>query len=184
MKPFILVGSSIIILVILIAAVAFASKENEIPEKHIEVVLRDVGHQLLLSANDSSSRVMPVKKLGEHTYQISFQNHFGFISDTLINLVQRTFEKNGLANDYIVNLRKCEQAETVFAFEINNKTGDLTPCRGRNLAVGCYVIEIEFLKNSRFNFLWLTLLTIPAAFVSFSESVIVLFSVLRTLLSA
>ena len=52
MKPFILVGSTIIILVILIAAVAFASKENEIPEKHIEVVLRDVGHQLLLSAND------------------------------------------------------------------------------------------------------------------------------------
>ena len=93
MKPFILFGSSVMIIVILISAVAFISKKNEIPEKHVEVVLRDIGHQLLLSAKDSSSRVMPVKKLNEHTYQISFQNDFGFISDTLINLVQRAFQK-------------------------------------------------------------------------------------------
>lgn len=167
MKPFILFGSSIILLVILIAAVAFANKKNETPEKHVEVVLRDLGHQLLLSAKDSSSRVMPVKKLNEHTYQISFQNDFGFISDSLINLVQRTFQKNALASDYIVSLRNCEQNETVFAFEINSQTGDLTPCRGRNLAVSCYVVEIEFLKKSNFNFFWLTLLIIPLSVVGF-----------------
>jgi DNA-binding winged helix-turn-helix (wHTH) protein len=167
MKPFILVRSSIMIIVILIAAVAFINKKNEIPEKHVEVVLRQLGHQLLLTAKDSSSRVLPVKKLNEHTYQISFQNDFGFISDTLINLVQRTFEKNGLANDYIVNLRNCKQNETVFAFEINSQTGDLTPCRGRTLEVGCYVIEIDLLKKNNFNFFWLTLLIIPLSFVGF-----------------
>src|SRR5215207_8552698 len=106
MKPFILFGSSIMIIVILISAVAFINKKNEIPEKHVEVVLRDLGHQLLLSAKDSSSRVLPVKKLNENTYQISFQSNFSFISDTLINLVQRTFQKNALANDYIVILKK------------------------------------------------------------------------------
>ena len=155
------------IIAILISAVAFINKKNEIPEKHVEIVLRDLGHQLLLTAKDSSSRVMPVKKLNEHTYQISFQNEFGFISDTLINLVQRTFQNNALANDYIVNLRNCKQNETVFAFEINSQTGDLTPCRGRTLGVGCYVIEIELLKNIRFNFFWLTLLVIPLLFVGF-----------------
>ena len=71
MKPLTLVGSSIMIVVILIAAVAFINIKNEIPEKHIEVVLRDLGHQLLLSAKDSSSRVLPVKRLNENTYQIS-----------------------------------------------------------------------------------------------------------------
>jgi len=167
MKPFILLGSSIMIIVILISAVAFINKKNEIPGKHVEVVLRDLGHQLLLSAKDSSSRVLPVKKLNEHTYQISFQNEFGFISDTLINLIQRTFQKNALANDYIVNLRNCKQNETVFAFEINSHAGDLTPCRGRKLEVGCYVIEIELLKNTMFNFFWLTLLIIPLLFVGF-----------------
>lgn len=149
------------------ATVSFASKKAETSEKHVEIVLRDLGHQLLLTAKDSTSRVMPVKKLGEHTYQISFQNHFGFISDTLINLVQRTFEKAGLANNYIVSLRNCNQKEAVFAFEINSQTGDLTPCRGRKLEVDCYVIKIEFLKNTPFNSFWLALLLIPLGFVGF-----------------
>ena len=155
------------IIAILIPAVSFISKENEMTEKHLEVVLRDLGHQLLLTAKDSSSRVLPVKKLNENTYQISFQNDFGFISDTLINLIQRTFQKNGLADDYIVNLRKCKQNETVFAFEINNHIGNLTPCRGRTLEVGCYVIEMEFLKKNKFNFFWLLLLIIPLSVVGF-----------------
>jgi len=77
MKPSILFGSSIMIVAILIFAVAFINKKNEIPEKHLEVVLRDLGHQLLLTAKDSSSRVLPVKKIKENTYQISFQNDFG-----------------------------------------------------------------------------------------------------------
>jgi DNA-binding winged helix-turn-helix (wHTH) protein len=155
------------IIAILISAVAFINKKNEIPEKHVEVVLRDLGHQLLLTAKDSSSRVMPVKKLNENTYQISFQNDFGFISDTLINLVQRTFQKNALAKDYIVNLRNCKQNETVFAFEINSQTGDLTPCKGRTLEVSCYVIEIELLKKNTFNSFLLLLLIIPLSVVGY-----------------
>jgi DNA-binding winged helix-turn-helix (wHTH) protein len=155
------------IIVILISAVAFINKKNEIPAKHLEVVLRDLGHQLLLTAKDSSSRVLPVKKLNENTYQVSFQHDFGFISDTLINLVQRTFQKNALAKDYIVNLRNCKQNETVFAFEISNQTGDLTPCRGRTLEVGCYVIEIELLKKNTFNYFLLLLFIIPLGFAGF-----------------
>jgi hypothetical protein len=167
MKPFILFGSSIMIIVILISAVAFSNKENEIPEGHVEVVLRELGHQLLLTAKDSTSRVLPVKKLNETTYQISFQNNVGFISDTLINLVQRTFQKSALAKDYIVNLRNCKQNETVLAFEINSHTGDLTPCRGRTLEEGCYVIEIDLLKKNTFNFFWLLLLVIPFGVAGF-----------------
>ena len=167
MKPFILFGSSIMIIVILISAVAFVNQKDEIPPNHIEVVLRDLGHQLLLSAKDSTSRVMPVKKLNENKFQISFQNNFSFISDTLINLVQRTFQKNGLAKDYIVNLRNCKKEETVFAFEINSQGGDLTPCRGRTLETGCYVIEIDLLKKNKFNYFLLWLLIIPLSVIVF-----------------
>lgn len=169
MKPFILFGTSIVIIIILISAVAFSSKKNEIPGNHLEVVLRDIGHQLLLSAKDSSSRVLPVKKLNERTYQISFQNDFSFISDSLINIVGREFQKNALAKGYIVNLKNCKQKETVFAFEINDKTGNVTPCRGRTLEVGCYVIEIDLLKTNtnKFNFFWLLLLIIPLSFIGF-----------------
>ena len=155
------------IIAVLISAVASINKKNEIPEKHLEVVLRNLGHQLLLTAKDSTSRVLPVKKLNENTYQISFQNDFSFVSDTLINLVQRTFQKNALPAEYIVSLKNCKQNETVFAFEINSHTGDLKGCRGRKLEVGCYVIEIDFLKQTRFNFFWLLLLIIPLSVVGF-----------------
>ena len=67
MKSFILSGSSIIIIGILIAAITFINEKNE------------------------------------NTYQISFQNNFSFISDTLIHIVEREFQKNALAKDYIVN---------------------------------------------------------------------------------
>lgn len=167
MKPFILFGSSIIIIFILISAVASINKKDEIPEKHLEVVLRDIGHQLLLSAKDSSSRVLPVKKVNENTYQLSFQNELSFVSDTLINLVQREFQKNALATNYIVNLKNCKPKETVFAFEINHQSGDLTPCRGRKLEVGCYAVEIEFLKKTSFNYFLLLLLLIPLSVVGF-----------------
>jgi hypothetical protein len=167
MKPLTLIGYSILIIVILISAVAFINKNKEVPEKHVEVVLRNVGHQLLLTAKDSTSRVLPVKKVDENTYRISFQNDFSFISDTLIDLVQREFQKTGLAKDYIVSLNNCEQKEAVFAFEINSHAGNLIACKGRKLEVGCYVIEIDFLKKDQFNFLWLALLIIPLSLVGF-----------------
>jgi DNA-binding winged helix-turn-helix (wHTH) protein len=167
MKPFILFGSSIVIIGILISAVASINKKNEIPENHLEVVLRDIGHKLLLSAKDSSSRVLPVKKLNENTYRISFQNNFSFISDTLINIVEREFQKNALAKGYIVSVKNCKQNETVFAFEIKGQAGDLTPCRGRTLEIGCYLIEIDLLKKTRFNFYLLILLIIPLSLAGF-----------------
>lgn len=167
MKRFVLVGSSIMVIAISVSAVAFINKKNEIPENHLEVILRDIGHQLLLSAKDSSSRVLPVKKINENTYKVSFQNKFSFISDTLINIVEREFQKNALAKDYIVNLKNCEQNETVFAFEINDKTGNLTPCRGRKLEIGCYVIEIRLLKTTPFNLFWLLFLIVPFGLVGF-----------------
>jgi DNA-binding winged helix-turn-helix (wHTH) protein len=167
MKPLTLIGSSILVLVILVTAAAFISKKEEMPEKHLEVVLRDLGHRLLLTAGDSTSRVLPVKKINENRYQVSFQNNFSFVSDTLINLVQREFETYAPATDYIVNLRNCTQNETVLAFEINNKKGNIIACRGRKLDKSCYVIEIELLKGGSFNFLWLLLLIVPLALAGF-----------------
>ncbi len=167
MKRFTLFGSSVMIIVIAISAFAFIKENNDLPGKHAEVVLRNLGHELLLTAKDSTSRVLPVKKVDENTYQISFQNDFSFISDTLIELVQRTFQKNALAKDYIVSLKNCEKDETVFAFEINSHTGDLKACRGRTLAVDCYIIEIDLLKKAGFNFSWLLLLLIPLGLLGF-----------------
>lgn len=161
MKPITLFGSSLMIIFISLSALAFINNKHAAPEKHVEIVLRNLGHQLLLFAGDSTSRVLPIKKVTENSYQISFEHNFSLISDTLISLVQRIFKANALPNDYIVSLKNCKQTETVFAFEINSQTGNLTGCRGRKLAAGCYIIEIDFLKKAQFNAYWLLLSIIP-----------------------
>jgi DNA-binding winged helix-turn-helix (wHTH) protein len=130
-------------------------------------VLRDIGHQLLLHAKDSTSRVLPVKKINDNTYQISFQNNFVFIPDTLINLVHRQLEKYHLPREYMVSVQDCQQKETIFVYEVSAKTGNLIPCTGREQETGCYLIQIEFLKTKQIDFSWLLLLLIPLCFIGY-----------------
>jgi Transcriptional regulatory protein, C terminal len=164
MKRFILAGTLLVIMLVLLSAVVFINKKNVVPVNHQEIVLRDIGHQLLLFAKDSTSRVLPVKRLNDNTYQLSFQHEFGFIPDTLIQLVRRQFKKNRLSDEYIVSVRDCVQNDAVFGFEINRKSGDLLPCTGRTQPVGCYLIEIEFLEPQGVNPAWWLLLLLPACF--------------------
>jgi hypothetical protein len=161
MRLFFLSGTLLLLIIGFVSVVGFIDQKNEVPEKRLELVFRDIGHQLLLHAKDSTSRVLPVEKLNDNTYQISFQNNFVFIPDTLINIVHRQFEKFHLPKEYIVNVKNCQQKETVFAYEISAETGNLIPCTGRGQETGCYLIQIEFLKKADFNYSWLLLLAIP-----------------------
>jgi hypothetical protein len=111
--------------------------------------------------------VLPIEPLGDSRYRISFQNEFGFISDSLINVVQRTFRAYPLSSGYIVRLRDCKKEGAILAFEINGQGGDLAPCRGRRLATGCYLIEIELLKESKTSYFWWLLLIIPIGLAGF-----------------
>lgn len=151
----------------LISAYAFIGQKDEAPEKHLEVVLREIGHQLLLQARDSTSRVLPIRKIDENVYQISFQKDFGFVTDSLIHLVHRQLEKNHFSKNYIVNVKDCGQKATIFAFEINAHQDNLLPCGGRDQEVGCYLIQINFLKTRHIDFALLLMMMIPLCFLGF-----------------
>src|ERR1700741_1635663 len=72
-----------------------------------EVLLRRIGHELLLQSGDSVSRVLPVKKIAENEYQIRFENELTFQSDSLVNTTKRLLAKDPLTRDYIVNVLNC-----------------------------------------------------------------------------
>jgi hypothetical protein len=148
----------------IVFAMAFVKKGKEHPDKHLEIVLRNIGHQVLLHSKDSTSRVLPIKKVNGNTFRISFENGFGFTPDTLMNLVHQQLAKTDRLEDYTVSVNECSQNETIFAYEVNTSSGDLKPCRGRAQRKGCYVIEISFLEKRSFNFVWLLLAFIPVAF--------------------
>lgn len=142
-------------------ALAFVKKSNEYPDKHLEIVLRNIGHQVLLHSKDSTSRVLPITTVNDNTYRISFENSFGFIPDTLMSIVRQQLAKTDWPGDYTVSVNKCDQNQTIFAYEVNTARGDLKPCRGRIQKKGCYVIEISFPAKKTFNYSWLLLAFIP-----------------------
>ena len=148
----------------IIVAMAFVKKSNELPDKHLEIVLRNIGHQVLLHSQDSTSRVLPVKTVNDNTYRISFENSFVFIPDTLMSIVHQQLAKTDRPGDYTVSVNGCDQNQTIFAYEVNTARGDLKPCRGREQKKGCYVIEISFPAKKSFNYGWLLLTFIPVVF--------------------
>jgi len=148
----------------IVFAIAFVKKETDHPDKHLEIVLRNIGHQVLLHSKDSTSRVLPIKTVNNNTFRISFEDSFRFSPDTLMYLVHQQLAKTDMPGDYTVSVNDCYQNQTVFAYEVNTASGDLKPCRGREQKKGCYVIEISFLAKKSFNYGWLLLAFIPVAF--------------------
>lgn len=110
-----------------------------------EVLLRRIGHEILLQSGDSASRVLPVKKIANNEYQISFENAFTFQPEFLVNTTQRLLAKDPLASDYVVNVVNCGNASVAYGYAISkNKKDDIVACIGRKQPVGCYMINIKF----------------------------------------
>jgi hypothetical protein len=110
-----------------------------------EVLLRRIGHELLLQSGDSTSRVLPVKKIAENQYQISFENELTFQTDSLVNTTGRLLAKDPLAGDYIVNVLKNGNSSVTYGYAISkNKKDDIVACNGRRQPRARYMINIKF----------------------------------------
>src|SRR5664279_4215768 len=97
-----------------------------------EVLLRRIGHEILLQSGDSVSRVLPVKKIAKNEYQISFENAFTFQPESLVNTTQRLLAKDPLASDYVVNVLNCANFSVAYGYAISgNKKDDIIACLGR-----------------------------------------------------
>jgi hypothetical protein len=110
-----------------------------------EILLRRIGHEILLQSGDSTSRVLPIKKIAGNEYQISFENAFTFQPESLVNTTQRLLAKDPLASDYVVNVLNCANASVAYGYAISkNKKDDIIACIGRRQPIGCYKINIAF----------------------------------------
>jgi hypothetical protein len=113
-----------------------------------EVLLRRIGHEILLQSGDSTSRVLPVKKIAESEYQIRFENELDFQTDSLMNTIERLLAKDPLTSDYVVNVVNCGDSSVAYGYAMSkNKKDDIVTCIGRKQPIACYVINIEFKAN-------------------------------------
>ncbi|MBB6109558.1 Transcriptional regulatory protein, C terminal [Mucilaginibacter lappiensis] len=129
-----------------VICVAFSiTGSNDFDMARREILLRRIGHELLLQSGDNKSRVLPVKKIAENEYQIRFENDLTFQPDSLVNTTQRLLAKDPLAGDYVVNVLNCGNSSVAYGYAISkNKKDDIVPCKGRKQPRACYMINIKF----------------------------------------
>ena len=110
-----------------------------------EIMFRKIGHEILLQSGDSTSRVLPVKKIAENEYQVRFENEFTFKPDSLVKIVSRSLAKNSYVHNYVVNVLNCSGRDVVFGYAIYKNTKDnIVPCSGRTQPKSCYVVDLKF----------------------------------------
>lgn len=137
---------SILLLVISACCAAFSIHGNEKYDiSRREVLLRSIGDKLLLQSGDSTSRVLPVEKIAENEYQISFEHALTFQPDSLVNTARRLLSQDPLTGDYIVKVLNCGNSSVAYGFAISgSKKDDIVACKGRKQPEACYMINIEF----------------------------------------
>lgn len=125
---------------------AFSTEDNkEFAVAKREVLLRRIGHELLLQSGDSISRVLPVKKLAENEYQITFEKDLTFQPDFLVETFRDLLAKDPLVSDYVVSVLNCGDSSVAYGFSLSkNKKEDIVACIGRKQPKACYIINIKF----------------------------------------
>ena len=122
-------------------------------EEHYETALRLIGHRLLLSARDSTSRVMPVKSLPGKQFQIQFENHVSLEPDSIFSIISNTTKGSTLPKSYVAKILDCSTNETVYSFVMSDIDSNvIVPCLRRTLPKGCYAVNIEFSSSAPSSF--------------------------------
>lgn len=138
---------TVIVLVIMVVVVLSAGSLTvftpRFSESHKVLVMRSIGHELLRSSGDSTSRVMPVRKLDDNVYLIEFENNFSFSPDSLVKIAKQTLSKTEFPAQYAVHVMNCVDRNIVYGFEITGPEA-FAPCVGRIQPAGCYAVQITF----------------------------------------
>lgn len=145
MKAKVILIVLLIMVVIVLSAGSLNILNTGFSESRKMLVMRSIGHTLLVSSGDSTSRVLPVRKLDEQTFLIEFENNFSFMPDSLVGVVQRTLAQSDFPVQYAVHVMSCLDRSIVYGFEVSAQT-DLVPCLGRKQPSGCYAVQITFSK--------------------------------------
>jgi hypothetical protein len=160
----IIVGIIICAVMALSASSIFVDDTNSktFSENRINLTLREVGHRLLISSGDFTSRVLPIKRIDPTTFQLELESEISFVPDSLVKIVQRSLAKNHLPMEYMVSVLNCYNHQIVYGFEFRKKNEDIVPCLGRKQPKGCYLVRISFTEIDRSNsgmFGWIAALT-------------------------
>lgn len=136
----------VIIMLILPFVLTTSIKAQEELRSTSKIALREVGNQLLLSNDDATSLVMPVKELDQHLYQLSFESQLSIVPDSLITSIKQKLKAYNIDNDYRVEVFQCNDKEVAYSYQIIKESEDtIVACLDRELPKSCYTIQLRLL---------------------------------------
>lgn len=142
-------GVAILVLGLLLPGVVWANfSDTGVDEKRARIIMRQVGHQVLLAAGDSTSRVLPIEQK-EQTYAISMSSHYSFEPGDMFRTVGKVLAPSRLAEAYIVEVIACDSGSVVHSFEVLGPIDEsVLACGGRPYASGCYDIHVTLTDST------------------------------------
>lgn len=144
-RTFYLLGVLTVLVFLTLSFSGSDDNEDDFSEK-VKISLREVGNQLLLSHQDSTSLVLPVIQLEPSKYALAFQPPFSLEPKNLVSIIDKSFRASDLPMDYRVEVIQCTDQEVAYSYEKNEmKEKTIVPCGGRALPENCYTIEVRFM---------------------------------------
>lgn len=127
-------------------------EHNELSER-VKISLREVGNQLLLSNQDSTSLILPITSPEPLKYRLTFQKELSFEPNHLVSIVKTNFKKSILPEHYRVEVIQCVDYEVAYSYEMSiDEESTIIPCLSRSLPKGCYMVEVRFIREEVPNF--------------------------------
>ncbi|NQX99287.1 MAG: winged helix-turn-helix transcriptional regulator [Flavobacteriales bacterium] len=121
----------------------------ELQQDHEEVIMRKIGHEILLSSGDTVSLVKPIIKEGSQ-YRIQFATEFGFPPEELAVIIDTTLKRAQFKENYLVKVEKCATGEVVYSYEVDvfapTPFLEELACKERGQPEACYEVIIQFIR--------------------------------------
>lgn len=139
-----LFGFILVLFIAVIGAAFSMTGEEDFDLARREILFRRIGHELLLQSGDSTSRVLPIKKVAENEHQIGFEHEFTFNSISLVNTTKRLLAQDPLANDYVVKVLNLKDSSVAYGYAVSHhKKDEIIACIGRKQPKAHYMIDIK-----------------------------------------
>lgn len=131
-----------LIIIALLCPLAGKGMDNPIGEARQRILFRSIGHELLLSVGDRTSRVPALQKIEEGSYRLDFEKPFAFMPDSLVDIVGRNLNRMASPPEFIFTVTEAESQATAYGFTTADIIKGTVPCTGRALPKRSYVINI------------------------------------------
>ncbi|MES2265947.1 MAG: winged helix-turn-helix domain-containing protein [Bacteroidota bacterium] len=144
-----LVGSILLLFTAAVCTAFSMTSGDDFAIARREILLRRIGHELLLKSGDSTSRVLPVKRVADNEYQISFEKELTFQAESLVNITRDLLAKDPLSSDYVVKVLNGNGHGVAYGYAISkDRKDDIIACIGRKQPKASYIVTIKFKQTS------------------------------------